>query len=97
MSILHDHGVEASEYRYLEASPSRADIERVLRLLGTDDPMAIVRTGEDVWKDLGVDPSDRDAVLDAMAADPILIERPIVVKGDRAVIGRPPENVVDLL
>jgi arsenate reductase len=97
MSILGEHGVDASEYRYLESSPTRADIERVLGLLGTDDPMAIVRTGEDVWKELGVDPSDRDAVLDAMAANPILIERPIVIKGDRAVIGRPPENVLGLL
>lgn len=97
MSILGEHGVDASEYRYLESAPSRADIERVLGLLGSDDPMAIVRTGEDVWKELGVDPSDRDAVLDAVAANPILIERPIVIRGDRAVIGRPPENVLDLL
>jgi arsenate reductase (glutaredoxin) len=97
LGILEEHGIEPEEVRYLEQSPSRAEIERVLGLLGADDPMAIVRTGEDTWKELGVDPADRDAVLDALAAHPVLIERPIVIRGDRAVIGRPPENVRSLL
>lgn len=95
--ILEEHGIDADYVRYLESTPSRADLERVLRLLGTDDPMTIVRTGEDVWKQLGVDTSDRDEVLDALVANPILIERPIVIRGDRAVVARPPENVLDLL
>jgi arsenate reductase (glutaredoxin) len=97
MSILGEHGVDASEYRYLESQPSRADIERVLGLLGTDDPRAIARTGEAEWKELALDDADRDAILDAMAQHPILIERPIVIRGDKAVIGRPPENVLSLL
>ena len=95
--ILESRGVDATVVRYLDEAPSRAEIERVLGLLGTDDPMTIVRTGEDRWKELGVDKTDREAVLDALAANPILIERPIVIKGDRAVIGRPPENVLGLL
>ena len=93
MSILTERGVAPEEYRYLDEQPARAEIERVLGMLGADDPMAIVRTGEDTWKELGIDPGDRDAVLDALAAHPILIERPIVIRGDRAVVGRPPENV----
>jgi len=97
MELLGARGITPHEVRYLEEQPSRAEIERVLGLLGTDDPMTIVRTGEDTWKQLGVDPADRDAVLDALAAHPILIERPIVVRGDRAVVGRPPENVLALL
>lgn len=96
-SILEERGVAFDEVRYLDAAPSRAELERVLGLLGTDDPMTIVRTGEDRWKELGVDRADREAVLDALAANPVLIERPIVIKGDRAVVGRPPENVLDLL
>jgi arsenate reductase len=97
MEILEQRGVDPEVVKYLDEAPSRADIEAVLQKLGTDDPMAIVRTGEDRWKELGVDKGDRDAVLDALAANPILIERPIVIKGDRAVIGRPPENVLSLL
>lgn len=97
MSILAERGVDPDEYRYVDERPTRAEIERVVELLGFDDPMAIVRTGEDVWKQLGVDPADRDAVLDALEEHPILIERPIVIRGDRAVVGRPPENVLELL
>ena len=97
LEILEGRGVEASVVKYLDEAPTRAEIEAVLAKLGTDDPMAIVRTGEDRWKELGVDKGDREAVLDALAANPVLIERPIVIKGDRAVIGRPPENVLALL
>jgi arsenate reductase len=97
LEILEGRGVDPDVVKYLDEAPGRAEIEAVLQKLGTDDPMAIVRTGEDRWKELGVDPADREAVLDALAANPILIERPIVIKGDKAVIGRPPENVLSLL
>ena len=96
-SILEEQAVDFDVVRYLDEAPSRHELERVLGLLGTDDPMKIVRTGEDRWKDLGLDTGDREAVLDALAQNPVLIERPIVIKGDRAVVGRPPENVLDLL
>lgn len=95
--ILAEHGVEADYVRYLESAPSRDELEGVLKMLGTDDPMAIVRTGEDRWKELGIDRTDRDAVLDALAENSILIERPIVIRGGRAVVARPPEKVLDLL
>ena len=95
--ILAERGVEANYVRYLEQAPSRAQIEAVLTQLPTDDPRAIMRTGEAVYKELGLAGADRDALLDAMVAHPILIERPIVIRGDRAVVGRPPENVLDLL
>lgn len=95
--ILAEKGIEADYVRYLEQAPSRAQIEAVLAQLGTDDPRAIMRTGEAVYKELGLAGADRDALLDAMAANPILIERPIVIRGERAVVGRPPENVLNLL
>lgn len=95
--ILAERGVEADYVRYLEQAPSRADIEAVMAQLGIDDPQVIMRTGEAVYKKLGLAGADRDALLDAMVANPILIERPIVIRGDRAVVGRPPENVLDLL
>jgi arsenate reductase len=95
--ILEERGVEADYVRYLDSAPSRDELERVLGLLGTDDPTAIARRGEDRWKELGLDGKSRGEVLDAMAANPILIERPIVIRGDRAVVARPPEKVLDLL
>ena len=95
--ILQERGVDATVVRYLDEAPSRDELERVLGLLGTDDPTAIARRGEDRWKELGLDGAERSAVLDAMAANPILIERPIVIRGDRAVVGRPPEKVLELL
>ena len=95
--ILAERGVGANYVRYLEQAPSRADIEVVLGQLGTDDPRTIMRTGEAVYTDLGLAGADREALLAAMVAHPILIERPIVIRGDRAVVGRPPENVLDLL
>ena len=95
--ILADKGVEADYVRYLEQTPSRAEIEAVLGMLGTDDPRSIMRTGDPVYGELALAGAGRDALLDAMVAHPILIERPIVIRGDRAVVGRPPENVLDLL
>ena len=95
--ILAERGVSADYFRYLEQAPTRAEIEAVLALLGTDDPRSIIRTGEAIYRELGLAEADRDALLDAMVTHPILIERPIVIRGDRAVVGRPPENVLDLL
>lgn len=97
MELLEEHGIQAHVVKYLDEAPTRAEIEAVLAKLGTDDPMTMVRTGEGRWKTLALDKADRDAVLDTLAANPVLIERPIVIKGDRAVIGRPPENVLALL
>src|SRR5437016_12555567 len=95
-SILDERGVDATYYRYLEQAPSREELERVMGLLGVDDPRQMMRTGEDVYKELGLADADRDALLDAMTKHPILIERPIVIRGDRAVIARPPEKLLDL-
>jgi arsenate reductase (glutaredoxin) len=95
--ILEDEQVSCEIVRYLQDAPSRAELERVMALLGIDDPRAMMRTGESVYKELGLKDVEGDALLDAMAAHPILIERPIVIRGDRAVIGRPPERVRELL
>ncbi len=95
--ILEEKGVDADYVRYLDSAPDRAELERVMAMIGTDDPVDIARTGEARWKELGLSGGSRDAILDAMAANPILIERPIVIRGDRAVVGRPPERVLELL
>ena len=99
--LLAERGVDATYHDYLREAPSREELERVLALLGfaDGDPRRMMRTGEPVYRELGLaDPSTtRDQLLDAMVANPILIERPIVIRGERAVIGRPPERLLELL
>jgi arsenate reductase len=96
-AILEEKGVDATYVRYLENAPSREELERVMGLLGIDDPRAMMRTGESVSGELDLAHAGRDALLDAMVQHPILIERPIVIHGDRAVIARPPEKLLDIL
>lgn len=95
--LLDERGVDATYFRYLEEAPSRADIERVMGLLGIDDPRAMMRTTDAVYAELRLDDADRDRLIDSMVEHPILVERPIVVMGSRAVIARPPERVLELL
>jgi len=96
---LRDAGVEPVVTPYLDQPPTRPRLEELLRLLGLDDPRAIMRTGEPIYAELGLAATtDHGALLDAIVAHPILLERPIVVRdGRRAVIGRPPGNVDALL
>ena len=94
--ILEERGLEADYLRYLENTPTRDELERVLALLGTDDPRKMMRIEEPVYRELGLASADRDALLDAMIEHPILIQRPIIIRGDRAVIGRPPERALEL-
>src|SRR5207247_1947010 len=73
--ILAERGIDANYVRYLEQAPSRAEIEAVLTQLGTDDPRAIMRTGEAVYTELSLAGADRDALLEAVVANPILRSR----------------------
>ena len=95
LDILNDAGVPFDERRYLEAPPTAAELNEVLLALGRE-PWEIARMGEDVATalDLKALPHDRAAWIDVLVANPILIERPIIVTSDgRAVLGRPPEAV----
>jgi arsenate reductase len=94
-ALCGDLGVDAASRRYLVESPTREELEEVLRKLGTDDPLAITRTHEAAFQ--GLEGADRDALLDALATHPELIERPIAIRGDRAVVCRPPERLLELL
>jgi arsenate reductase len=95
--ILAERGVEADFVHYLEDTPSRDEIVRIYGLLGLDDPRGMMRTGEPEYKELDLAGADDEALFDAMATHPILIERPIVLVGDRAVVARPPERLLELL
>jgi arsenate reductase (glutaredoxin) len=95
--ILGERGVAADYVHYLDDTPSRDEIVRIYGLLGLDDPRGMMRTGEPEYKELGLAGAAADALFDAMAAHPILIERPIVTVGDKAVVARPPERLLELL
>ncbi len=97
LALLREHGVEPRIIEYLETPPSAAELRLLVNKLGLA-PRALVRGGEDVFKSKYRERTLSDAEwIAAMVADPILIERPIVVRGDRAVLGRPPEKVHELL
>lgn len=96
-ALLAAHGVPAEKVYYLDNPPPRAEIVRVLGLLGTTDPRAMMRTKEPAYAELGLATATADELIDAMAAHPQLIERPIVIRGDAAVVARPPELLLDLL
>ena len=95
--LIEDHGFEPEVVRYLETPPGLADLECVIRLLDCG-PRDILRTKEVAYTELNLAAeNDEQKLKQAMVENPVLIERPIVVRGDRAVIGRPPENVLPLL
>jgi len=95
--LLGERGVRAAYVRYLEERPTRADLERVMAQLGIDDPRKMMRTGENVYQRLGLAAAGKDRLLEAIVEHPILLERPIVIRGGRAVIARPPERLLELL
>lgn len=99
LALLKARGVEVTEVAYLDTPPDATRISQLLRLLAFHDPRQLMRHQEAEYADLNLDDPNlsQDELIAAMAAHPRLIERPIVVIGERAVLGRPPENVLALL
>lgn len=97
LELLRERGIEPDIVAYLETPPTRTELEALLAKLGVT-ARALARTNEAAWQEAGLGEDSSDAeILTAMGRHPILIERPIVVRGERAVIGRPPENTLALL
>lgn len=97
LSLLESHGLDPKIVEYLKTPPSASELTSVLKKLHMK-PRELMRKGEAVYKELGLDDEAlSDAKLtEAMAENPVLIERPIVLYAARAALGRPPENVLDL-
>ena len=97
LALLQERKVPLRIVEYLKEPPTRSELSSLRKKLGVS-PAQWIRKGEPEFRtaDLGQDSSEAQ-LLDAMAAHPILIERPIVVRGARAVVGRPPERVLELL
>lgn len=97
LAILQAHEVPLRIVEYLKQPPTRAELAGLRKKLGCS-PAEWIRKGEPEYKQAGLGASSsEEQLLDAMAKHPILIERPIVVRGSRAVLGRPPERVLELL
>jgi arsenate reductase len=97
LSLLEEQGVEPEVVEYLKTPPTKAELKALLAKLGLK-PEQVVRTGEEIYREKyrGRQLSG-EQWLDALAEHPILLERPIVVRGSRAVLGRPPEKVLEIL
>ena len=97
LSLLEENSVSAEVVKYLETAPTAEEIKSLLKKLGIQ-PRELMRTKEELYKELGLkEVTDSDKLIGAMAENPKLIERPVVIIGDRAVIGRPPEKVIELV
>ncbi len=97
LEILENSGKEFEIVKYLDTVPSKEELKEIIVLLGIS-PIELVRKNEKIWKESfkGKELSD-DQIIKAMIDNPKLIERPIVINGSKAVIGRPPENINTIL
>ncbi len=98
LQLLRDKGVEPEIIEYLKTPPTREELEQVLDMLGLE-PRQLMRTKEKEYKEQGLAAPNlsREQLIDAMLATPKLIERPIVIRDGKAAIGRPPEQVLEIL
>ncbi len=98
LALIEARGIKPKIVDYLKTPPSAAELKAILRKLGLT-PRDILRAGETIYAELGLKTRDLDddALIALMVKNPILIERPIVVAGNKAAVGRPPENVLAIL
>lgn len=97
MNLLEERNIEAEVNKYLETNPSFDEIKEVLEKLGIN-AKELLRKGEDIYKELKLkDVEDEEIIINAMVEYPKLIERPIIIKGNKAVIARPIENLEELI
>jgi len=98
LELLRQRGIEPQIVEYLKNPPDKKRLEHLLGLLGME-PRELMRKKEKAYKELGLDDENlkREALIAAIVEHPKLMERPVVVAGDRAALGRPPERVLDVL
>lgn len=97
LALLAERGIEHKTVHYLEDQLTRTELEGLFKALGKL-PSEVIRKKENAYKDLDLENASEDELIDAILAQPILLERPILVlNGEKAAIGRPPEDVLVLL
>lgn len=97
LDLLENSGKEFEVIKYLENTPSAEELKSILKKLNIS-AIELVRKGETIWKEQFKDQElSEEALIEVMVANPILIERPIIVNGDKAIIARPPENTLSII
>ena len=98
LDLLQQHGIAPQIIEYLQTPPNAAELERILSMLAME-PRDLMRREEPEYLQQQLDnPTfSREQLIAAMQAHPKLIQRPIVISGNKAIIGRPPENVLPIL
>jgi arsenate reductase len=98
LQLLQDQGIEPEIFEYLKTAPTAAELEDILQKLNME-PRDLMRKNEAEYKATGMDNPDLDrkALIQGMVDTPKLIERPIVLANGKAVIGRPPEDVLNII
>jgi arsenate reductase len=98
MQLIEEKGVSVNIVEYLKTPPDFAELDGILQMLGCE-PRELMRKHESPYKEMNLHDESvgRDALIQAMVDNPILIERPIVIKDGRAILGRPPEKVLELI
>lgn len=98
LELLGEKGVQAEIIEYLKTPPDAAELERILSLLALE-PRDLIRSGETEYKTLNLGDASlsREQLIAAMVEHPRLIQRPIVISGGKAALGRPPESVLEIL
>lgn len=99
LALLEEKGITPDIVKYLEQTPDVDQLKALLNQLGFDSARQMMRTKEALYKELalGDESVSEEQLFEAMASNPKLIERPIVVNGSKAALGRPPEQVLDIL
>ncbi|MBM7456441.1 arsenate reductase [Oceanisphaera litoralis] len=98
LALLEQKGLQPEIIKYLDTPPDASQLKTLLAQLGMNSARELMRTREEEYKRLGLaEVHDEDALVAAMVAHPRLIERPIVVNNNQAALGRPPEQVLDIL
>lgn len=99
LQLLQDNGVEPQVVEYLKTPPTTEELSSIIDMLGYTSPRELMRTKEAEYKEqnLGEDSLTHAQLLEAMIATPKLIERPVVIKGNKARVGRPPESVLEII
>jgi arsenate reductase len=98
VKISEETNTQAEIFKYLEEKPDLATLKSVLKMLGFSSAREWMRTKEDIYKELHLnEETDEEKLLEAMAANPKLIERPVIIKGSKAIIGRPTSIIADFI